>query len=263
MRAFAKRARMSDLSDNGWMRSALRMIGTPDEQSFWNWIEGYGYIHGAPTLYDHGTAANIYCNILSSLGLIATSILQLRGFVIILDEGENVDSYYYYRYQVEKGFNLIKGLALVANNDSNLIEEDILRDDFRAGIGTWFGEKTDLIYHGYNQMGYCHQIPSFLKVAFAVTTEFADDDALRLSNLSKYGILLEELPEKALRQIFKYICLLYGTAYNCREAESKMSQCFEIVRSKTGRGNRHFVKGSVELLDIRRFHPNLPIEQIE
>lgn len=263
MRAFAKRARMSDLSDSGWMRGALRIIGTPYEQSFWNWIEGYGYVYGAPTLYDHGTAANIYCNILSSLGWIATSILQLRGLVIILDEGENVDSYYYYRYQVEKGFNLIKGLVLVADNDSNLVNECILRDEFRIGIGTWFGEETDLIYHGYDQMRYCYRLPAFLKVAFAVATEFANNDTLRLSNLSKYDILLEELPEKALREIFKYICLLYGTAYNCSEAESNMSQCFEILRSKAGRGNRYFVKGSVELLDIRRFHPKLPIEQIE
>lgn len=263
MRECAKRAHPSHFSDSGWIRGILQLIGTPYEQRLWNWLEGYGYVDEAPTLYDHGTAANIYCNILSGLGWIAVSILRLKGLVVILDEGENVDSYYYYRYQVEKGFNLIQGLALVANNDRNLLNESISRDYSRPGIGTLFGDKTDLIYHGYNQMRYCYRLPAFLKVAFAFATELADEDTLRLYNLPKYDILLDALPEKALREIFNYIFLLYSTAYNCSEDKSKMGRCFEIVNNRTGRGNRSFVKGSVELLDIKRSHPDLPIEQIE
>lgn len=264
LRTSTKRIIENGYQCGSWIDIATRKLGTPEEEFFWNWIEGRGYYfpYWAPTLYDHGTAANIYCNILSGLGWMAASVLELKGLVIILDEAENVDQRFYYQYQVEKGSNFIRGLTLVASDESDLLDERILRAEHRPGIGTCFGEKTDLIYHGFNQIRYCHQLPSFLKVAFAFSTEYAESDVLGLSGVPIYDILLEELSEESLREIFDHICLLYNSAYDFPKAVSDTSRCFEIVRGRARIGNRSFIKGSVEIHDLRRFHPSLPIEQL-
>lgn len=243
-----------------YLYNVLLKIGTTQEsESLWNWIEGKESFY-LSALYNHGTAANIYCNILSALGWAAFVVLKLNGLVIILDEAESVDTGWYYRYQVNKGFNLFCGLTLLAANDDRLKDEAIVEN--RTGIGTWYGRETDLIYHGLSKVRYCFRNPSFLKVAFAFTPIYTVDWLKELQT-QMLCLRLKPLSEKALKEVFEHICLLYDSGYGFLESDRNVQKCFEVISDKSTTITRSFIKGSVELLDIRRFHPNLSPEQIE
>lgn len=256
----AKQAKDS-LRSHRYLGNVISGIGTTQESEWlWNWIEGRESFYG-PTLYDHGTAANVYCNILSGIGWAASLILRLKGLAVIMDEAESVDPGWYYGYQVEKGFNLICGLMLVAGNDIRLGCEPINIKD-QPGIGTWFGKETDLIYHGLTKVRYCFKFPSFLKVAFAFTPTYIVDRLRRLPTRI-LCLRLEPLSGKSLRKVFKHICLLYDSSYGFPQSDSDIQSCFEVIKAKSRTGTRSFIKGSVEILDLRRFHPDLPLEHIE
>jgi len=260
MRALGRLGKES-LQSHQYLSNVVSKIGTPDESEWlWNWIEGresYYY----PVLYDHGTAANVYCNILAGLAWTARLILKLRGLVLIMDEAENVDTGWYYGYQVEKGFNLVCGLTLLASNDSRLRDEAII-GAYRPGIGTWFGRGTDLIYHGHMRARYCFRFPSFLKIALAFTPTYMVDK-LEKNGTRLLSLHLHPLSEAALKQIFEHICLLYDSGYGFLERDLDISKCFEVIKGKSRAGTRSFIKGSVEILDLRRFHPGMSLEQIE
>lgn len=261
VRMFVRKAKKEHLSFRGWMGRAIDLVDTSYEENFWNWMERYGYLDDSPTLYDHGTGANIYCNIISGLSWIAGSVLKRGGLIVILDEAENVDNTFY-RYQIDKGFNFLHGLASVAGNDINLINEPIKRIYTRPGIGAWFGAKTNLIYHGHNRICYCYRSPSFLKLAVALTAEYGSSNILNLSRIPVSEIMIDKLPAEALKEIFNHICLLYDSAYDFAGAMTHVDQCLSKIIGLASIGNRAFIKGCVEILDIRRFHPELSIGQI-
>lgn len=264
LRSFVMKALKNQQGLKGWMANATRYLSTHNEEYeevFWKWLYGYGYMY--PTLYDHGTAANIYSNILSGLGCIARKVLDLKGLVVILDEAENVEETKDYWYQMDKGFNFLKGLILVSSNDSNLLSERVRRDKYQFGIGTWFGDKTNLIYHGHNKdIRYCHALPSFLKIAIAFTSEEVDIKLSWPQPVPRHKVRLEDISEAALKETFNKICLLYDSAYDFPKAISDINDCYEIVRDRTKTGIRSFIKGAVEIHDIRRFNPDLSLKQI-
>ena len=260
LRAVAKQGRDS-LRNHPYLSHILIKIGTREETEWlWNWIEGKESFYW-PVLYDHGTAANIYCNILCGLGWAAGAILKLKGHIIILDEAETVDPGWYYRYQVIKGFNLFHGLALLASNDIDLRNERIVQD-YTAGIGTWFGDKTGLIYHGRSRHSYVFRYPSYLKVAFAFTPMYVVDELKKLQ-LKMDCLTLEPLPERSLKEIFEHICLIYDSSYKFLESELDVNRCFKHVLKKAEKKTRAFIKGSVEILDLRRFYPDQELGRFE
>ena len=155
-----------------------------------------------------------------------------------------------------------QGLLFVAANNRDLIDEVILRDDYQTGIGVWFGAETGLIYHGYNHVRYCVELPSFLKVALAFTTGYGGLDSSRISKVPVVDLEIGGLTEKALREVFTHICLLYNSAHDFFEASDYSDVCFEKICNQARTGNRSFIKGCVEILDIRRFHPRISIADI-
>jgi hypothetical protein len=266
MRALAGKGQC-EIQAHEYLGEAIsRLKQEEDPEWLWNWIEGresWWY----PPLYDHGTAANIYCYILSGIAWAARNVLGLKGLVVIMDEAESVDPGWYYSRQVSQGFNFVKGLLLLAGNDSTLEEEVEVRSE--SG-GKWFGMESGLIYHGrtvYEARGqprvpYCFRLPSFLKVVFAFTPN------QRIQELENYEVplrrlRLQPLSELALKDVFDHVCLLYDSCYGFLETDDSIQRCFETIKDKAKPGTRAFVKGSVEVLDLRRFHPHIPLDQYE
>lgn len=264
LRALAKQGK-DHFQDHCYLGNALSKIGTTQESEWlWSWIEGRESFY-EPVLYDHGTAASLYCNILAGLAWGAGAVLELKGLVLILDEAESVDTWWYYPYQRDKALNLVCGLALLAANDSRLSAETIMLEIVGRypGIRRRFGKETDLMYHGHaSRVRYCFRFPSFLKVAFAFTpTNIVKKLEQRGAGLLRMNV--QPLSEPALKDVFDHICLLYDSGYNFLESDRDVQGCFELVRRKSRSVTRSFVKGSVEILDVRRFHPGMSLDQIE
>ncbi|HXG41126.1 MAG TPA: BREX system ATP-binding domain-containing protein [Dehalococcoidia bacterium] len=245
---------------------ALSITTTGESASLWDWIQGKETSRQPGVLYDHGTAANIYCHILAGLGCAAVRILRLRGLVLIFDEAESILHPWNYWYQNEKGFNFIHGLSLLASSDPRLLDEAI-DWEYRPGVGSCFGRETGLVYHGRaSDVRYCCHLPSFVKMVLAVTPGAYGFDVV--DRLQQFGapvtrLHLRPLSDGALKQLFHEICLLYQSAYGPVELRDDAQRCFGLVKARSGTGTRSFIKGSVEILDLRRFHPDLPLEAIE
>lgn len=248
-----------------YLSEVIEKAGTiQDSEWLWNGIEGKESYYW-PVLYEHGTAANVYCNILGGLSWGACAVLGLKGMVVILDEAENVDRGYW--YQVDKGLNLFYGLAMLAGNDVRLANEGIVWK-YEPGIGTWFGQETNLIYHGHARtVRYCFKLPSFLKVAFAFTPTYYGTysmaERLEQQGVHLLRLNLQPLSETALKEVFEHVCLLYDSSYSFLESDYDIDECFEHIKSRSGVKTRSFIKGAVEVLDLRRFHPNMSLGLIE
>lgn len=248
-----------------YLSDVIQKAGTTQEsERLWNWIEGRESYYW-PVLYDHGTAANVYCNIIGGLSWGAGAVLGLKGLAVILDEAENVDRGYW--YQIEKGLNLFYGLGMLASNDARLATEGIV-EKYEPGIGTWFGKETNLIYHGHARtVKYCFKLPSFLKVAFAFTPTYYETysiaERLEQQGVHLLRLNLQPLSEAALKEVFEHVCLLYDSSYGFLESDHDVDECFGHIKSRSGVKTRSFIKGAVEILDLRRFHRNMSLGQIE
>jgi hypothetical protein len=222
------------------------LVGKTSDEDLWNWIEArearckpagktiwdYRYL---PGLYDYGNAANIYCYLLSSLGWAAKRIMGLRGLLIAFDEAETIDTYTY-PYRLKNGLNFLRALIHTANNSLD-----------EAPDLSCYSEKPDFLYRE----------PSGLKIVFAFTC--FNSVVSELDDVPK--IDLEPLGDDALKEAFEHICHLYSDAYNCPEARLSKD---DIFRRMVARKNhlRLFVKGSVEALDLVRFHPEKSLDEI-
>ena len=93
------------------------------------------------------TAANLYCNLLSTIGVVCLE-LGLPGLIIILDEAEEVGNVWY-NYQFYRGLNMLAGLSLVTSNNRKLLAES---REWKIATGeaqeTLRGKETDLVYSG-------------------------------------------------------------------------------------------------------------------
>jgi hypothetical protein len=234
-----------------------------DDRDIWDWIEGQPGYYCFPTLYDHGTAANIYCHILSEIAWATENRLGLKGLLLILDEAENINQAS--EYQQTKGWHFIRGLMMLAANDERLKKETVQCNFDNIQIGRYFGEKTNLIYSGHRtDLRYCLNSDITFKVAFAFTNK--DMEAwLNDWKVLNTSIELEQLPDIALATVFKHICISYESAYKYHIPEEVYNKAFEAIKKRTrNRANltRSFVKGSVETLDILRFNPGLSPDNI-
>jgi hypothetical protein len=262
-------------------QSNLRFLGralsglkaNPENPLIWDWVEcqssGSVWLDGSysypycylPTLSNVGTAGNIYCHMLSELAWIATSHLNLKGLLILLDEGETAAYPGAVTNQINQGWSFIQGLMHLSADDIRLQKELISRT-FQTSGGRYFGKETGLIYAGNNtDVRYCFGLPSHIKVVFSFTDVNGLTNWLNSHNIINTSIQMEELPEEALKLIFNQICELYKSAYRLNQI-TQQDLCFEKVQEQCNNGIRKFIKGSVELMDIRKSNPNLPVRQI-
>jgi hypothetical protein len=214
---------------------------TLSEEPVWEWIEGerdYGKLR----MYKAGTAANIYCYILNGISWSAHEILGLKGLLVLFDEAENIIEANY-QYQLEKGKNFLRGLFMLAENNSDLLEER---------IENLWGSKTGLRYHGFGQIRFAWRLPSYLKVILAFTPPWKDyENKLNIKVTKENTLNIEPLDENALKKIFDKIISLYKEAHNHIDL-SEVDKLIEYIpRGKT----RLFIKGIIEALDLKRFYP--------
>jgi len=200
------------------------------------------------------TSANIYSYIISGIGWAARNILGLEGFLILFDEAESIDSYWYTSYQSNRGWNFLKGLVLMSNNDKRLLDE-VIKEDFyeHPSYGGYWGNITDLQYYGRSRLPFIWKVPCHVKIIFTLTPTPKIVDRDPLNSLSRFEI--EHLDNKSLMEISKAIFTFYKKAYNfCPDRD-----CLDLIpESKT----RLFIKGTVELLDLMRFHPDKALREL-
>jgi len=208
-----------------------------------------------PTLHDFTTCANLYCSLLSGLGQ-AAELVGLNGLAVLLDEAE-VASSVLYRYQFLRGLNFYRGLVLTANDEHVLLEEDVLREE-----GVSVGADTGLIYSGHNPVRYTSGIPSFLKVAFALTPGSLQVEFRRYRE-SICTMKVDVLSEDQLRELFQRICDRFQTVYGVGLRPAGRDRLFRFLsRSPGASSTRGFIKAAVEILDSIRFYPGEKVEEV-
>jgi hypothetical protein len=235
----------------------LRVLaaGKADEDA-WEWMEARGPGRlDLPTLHDYSTCANIYCNLLSMLGRASVEVLGLSGLAILLDEAEVARSVMY-RYQALRGVNFFRGLVMTANDDPVLVEEGIARAEITTG------ERSGLIYSGHNPVRYSAGIPSYLKVAFALTPLSLREEFRRQRETIQV-IEVDVLSQDQLRLLFHRICDrfqgVFGVGPNARDREHLFRLLAGSTRVNT---TRNFIKGAVEILDFLRFYPDGDVDRM-
>ncbi len=243
-RDFLRRVRRKGLlSDHPYFRHI--QPDTVDEH-IWHWIEGREDVHrprvdkadyrDLPGLYNHGTAANIYCNLLSGLGWICRQI-GLKGLLLIFDEAETLFTRATYTAS-QSSYNFLEALVAVADNTTGMTEDpETKRYKFAA-------HAKDVPFQYRN--------PSGLKLALA----FTDISNLRYSStLHDVEVLyLEPLGDEALVSVFEEILQLYQKAYRFSNQHLPLEDLYEIVARKA-ETTRQKIKAFVEALDLMRFYP--------
>ena len=251
LREVAARDKGHELDGHPYLGTVIRRIrsGTEDEY-IWQWIEGKPILVGTPPMYDYSTCANIYCNILSGIGWAVKNVLELKGLVILFDEAEVIDSYWYTSYQSDKSWNFLKGLVLMANNSPHLKEERIAPFHLFPHPGRVFlGEKTGLRYPGMMRyLRYIWRAPCDIKLVLAFAPAYGVLEKAPINKMEWLG--LSHLRKNYLKEIFARIVSIYEAAYRSR-VEKK-----DILAMIPATNTRLFIKAAVEALDLVRFYPH-------
>ena len=219
-----------------------------DREWLFEWIEGRREgPAGFPVLQKHQTAANLYSNLLSGLSWAAKHVLGLEGILILFDEAETVDPYWYTDYQFDKALNTLRGLVLLSNSDESLIDDIPDADNL--------GKKSGLIYSKMTKqpVPYLWEKESDLKLIFSFVPEMLEsmDQFSKVSSLfaSMGRIELETLDEPSLQTLLGKIEKIYSEAYGY-SSEKNLYSYLPLDRP------RNFVKAAVEGLDLMRYCPD-------
>jgi len=218
------------------------------DEHVWHWIEGREDVHrprvaeadylDLPGLYNFGTAANIYCSLLSGLGWACTQRqIGLKGLLLIFDEAEILFTRATYTAS-RSSYNFLEALVAVADNMTGMKEHP----------GT-----TGYTFAGYAEnVPFQYRNPSGLKLALA----FTDISNLRYSStLHDVEVLyLDPLGDEALASVFEEILQLYQKAYRFSNQHLPLEDLYESVARKA-ETTRQKIKGFVEALDLMRFYP--------
>ena len=207
----------------------------------------YGYL---PPLYDYSNTANIYCNLLSGLGWICRTKLDLKGLLLVFDESESFERGFY-GYQNRKSLNFIESLCRTARNDISMLKPP-------AESGLEYCNRS----RGAD-VPFLYRIPSGMKIVFALTNM---DIAYVLPLLSEWPVLQLsglsiDLAKDVLRNVDRYYHLAYkGTDHHPN------GKALDLVNERLHQipgGSRRLMKACVEALDILRFDDQRPIQHQE
>jgi len=241
------------LSDHAY----FSLLRNQDSQMLWEWIEASETIvrpveviddkifsnNFLPGLYDYSTAANLYCNLISTIGWATQNALGLKGLVLLFDEAESI-SMHYYTYQDSKSINFITALMRTAQDRPEL-------------LGHPRGSHLEYCKAGHSKnVPFIYKKPTNLKLLFAFTslqwnfhTYWQDNSHARVPELADSEKLdLSSLNERDLRKTVRRISEIYLEAYN----EWKCPE--DILKKIEGRlpSTRAMVKKTVEVLDLLR-----------
>jgi hypothetical protein len=201
-----------------------------------------------PPFYDHQTAANLACNLLSGLSYLLAAAFDLRGLLLLFDEVETAP-HTLYAYERVHAKNLLRGLVLTASDDDILLTEPVLREG-----DSFVGAETGLLFSGHLKHRYLHAVPCRLKVLFAVTPDTLWP-VFRGWRQTVPRLGLEPLSEPELRALFDLTCDLYREAFGCDLGPARPAVYRLLCERVPGGEPRSFLKGAVELLDFSRHYP--------
>lgn len=259
LRALVARPGWRDVLGEHWAFGPFlkRLALDKVDESDWAWIEGRdGGGADLPTLHDHSTCANLYCNLLSALSRAASEVLGLRGLVVLLDEAEVARSVMY-SYHLNRGLNFFRGLVMTANDDPVLLEEDVVR-----GETHFYGCDSLLVYSGHRPVPYSAGVPSLLKVAFALTPGALRQELKRYRDTMDL-VSVDPLPPADLRRLFGLICDRFQTVFGVRLTMREREEVYRLVcQDSRVESTRTFIKGAVEALDGLRFYPQVPLAEV-
>ncbi len=252
-RDFIRRVKREGLlNDHPYFKHLQAQTG---DDYVWNWIEGREDAHrprteeadyrDLPGLYNFGTAANIYCNLLSGLSWACRHPrIGLKGLLLIFDEAETLFTRATYTAS-QSSYNFLEALIAVTNNASGMTEHP---------------STTSYIYasHALN-VSFQYRDPSGLKLALA----FTDISDLRYSSTlrSVESLDLDPLGDEALISVFEQIRILYRKAYQFNTESLPLEDLYDSVAWQPGT-TRLKIKGYVEALDLMRFYPHSPPGEI-
>lgn len=237
------------LPDHRFLGKVLdRIKENKDTPEMWEWIEGQESSYPElNSLYDHTTAANIYCHILNGISALVVNELNLRGLLLLLDEAETSRTYRYV-YEWKRAMNFFNALSLVANDEPELENEEVVR-----GEEYYYGKTTKLVYSGFLPIPYLYQLPSFLKVVFAFTPDFKLNFT---KGFNIYEIELDTLPVQQLEDLFYQFIELYESMYQTVMPKKQRQRLFQLIKRNSNHSTRRFIKAMVECLDFVRFYPS-------
>ena len=115
----------------------------------------------------------------------------------------------------------------------------------------------------YHQSLTVENVEGTYRVITQTVPRFSMVEKLQQLGVHLLCLRLQPLSDGALKDIFEHVCLLYDSAYGFLESDRDVQGCFEVIKAKSQAGTRSFIKGSVEVLDLRRFHPSLSLEGME
>lgn len=244
------------LREHPYLGELLKCWNLEDDKSeLLDWIKGKGPNRiGLPKMYEQQTSANVYCNIISGLGWAAKNIVGLNGIIIFFDEAETVDPYWYTKYQFEKARNFLKGIILVSNNDISLFSD---LPEYRQNIG----RTTGLIYSRMtnSMLPFIWKEEANIKILFSFVPEILEsmkgypEIYTLFDEMGK--IEIETLDDNDLQSILQNIREMYKEAYD-------FSERYDIYPYIPHDKTRKFVKGTVECLDLMRYHPEKSLDNL-
>jgi len=257
LRTIARSNDSYELEGHEYLGRAIRGIRSgEDDEYFWEWIEGHPSGYSYPPMYEYSTSSNIYCYILSGIGWAARSIMGLNGFLILFDEAESIDPYWYSSSQNEKLWNFLKGLILMVNNDERLINEIRGRDSRSFRVS--FGFETGLHYCGRGKLlPFLWKRPCYINILFAFVPHEILYEKKPINTVRQLEI--ENIGEDALKKIFETISYSYKLAYDSYDLNGDV---FDKIPKDNTYNTRKFIKTCVEALDLIRFHPNNEREEL-
>lgn len=229
-----------------------------DTSEMWEWLEGGGrhqsIVH-FPTLWDHTTCANVYCNLITALSRAAVELLDLEGLMVLIDEAE-MSRTVRYGYHLRRGMNFFKGLMFAANDEPALIEEGIEKRE-----GNYRGMRTDLVYSGHLKVRFTSGIPSFLKVAIALTPDSLQRE-MRGFRSTIDVVHLDILSYDELSHLLEKMCDTYRACYGLTLSRRERDRVFRhLTQHWKISTTRQFIKGAMEFLDYYRFYPDMDLFQ--
>lgn len=246
-----------NLYDNIFFAKLLPKLKNIDEASIksevlWQWLEGESTkeyavyltdkfrIKGGvriPALYDFSTASDFYCYLISSLSYIAQK-LNLYGILLLIDEAETVA--HLWRFQdFLKGLNFLIGLIRICYNDPELkkIDREMVHNRMRP---------TPYIYKD-----------AYISLVMATTPLSYNYEYIRLINLFKNRLTLDNLKEKDLYECFYTLYSIYKTCYPQFSLDENEQRKILEEAIKRSSGIRDFLKFVIEVFDIYRHSHSL------
>lgn len=247
------------------------------DEVVWDWISGEDNprwwlskrkkTRRFPLLPSYSTAADNYCYLLSSIGWCLRECGK-KGLVILMDEVETLFHFWWKTISLEKGLNLIRGLAFTALNRLPEKIEGRLHKDSDIGAVVEELDNIKLIHRGLeNYMTpYLYKKPSGLYLVLAFTPTVSPvyrDDILDLLNRGVGFVSLSRLPKRAYEEMFYRLVDIYRVSFpDVKISEERIKEMRKVLMPYSERGVRVFLKATVDAFDIIRHYPNTDLEEL-